>query len=120
MPDHRVITAVADDNAAEFYDAELEARRMFRSPPYGEIVKLTVALEDRDTAQAKASEMAARLKDRAAEADVEVLGPAPAYIARRAGKWRFHVVLRGDNPVKVLGGDPGLPWSVDVDPESLL
>jgi hypothetical protein len=30
------------------------------------------------------------------------------------------VVLRGDEPIKVLGGDPGLPWSVDVDPESLL
>ena len=23
-------------------------------------------------------------------------------------------------PVAVLGGDPGPPWSVDVDPESLL
>ena len=39
---------------------------------------------------------------------------------RRAGRWRFHVVLRGRDPLAVLGGDPGLPWSVDVDPESLL
>jgi hypothetical protein len=44
----------------------------------------------------------------------------PAYIARRGGRWRFHVVLRGPDPVSVLGGDPGAPWSVDVDPESLL
>jgi hypothetical protein len=29
-------------------------------------------------------------------------------------------VLRGDGPLDVLGGDPGVPWSVDVDPESLL
>jgi len=47
-------------------------------------------------------------------------GPLPAYIARRAGRWRFHVVLRGQRPMDVLGGDPGAPWSVDVDPESLL
>jgi len=122
IPDHAVIRAVVDGNASEFYDAELESRRMFRSPPYGEIVKLTVSLEDRDAAQSKGKEMAEKLRERAASehADVEVLGPAPAYVARRAGKWRFHVVLRGDQPVKALGGDPGVPWSVDVDPESLL
>jgi len=41
-------------------------------------------------------------------------------VARRGGRWRFHVVLRGKEPLAVLGGDPGQPWSVDVDPESLL
>jgi hypothetical protein len=41
-------------------------------------------------------------------------------VARRGGRWRFHVVLRGPDPVVLLGGDPGAPWSVDVDPESLL
>jgi primosomal protein N' (replication factor Y) len=49
-----------------------------------------------------------------------VVGPAPAYIARRNEKWRYHVILRGDDPLTVLGGDPGPPWSVDVDPETLL
>jgi primosomal protein N' len=61
-----------------------------------------------------------RDRARAAAATVEVLGPLPAYIARRAGRWRFHVVLRGGRPMDVLGTDPGAPWSVDVDPESLL
>jgi hypothetical protein len=51
---------------------------------------------------------------------VVVAGPAPAYIVRRNDRWRFNLVLRGDDPVAVLGGDPGPPWSVDVDPESLL
>jgi len=51
---------------------------------------------------------------------VAVLGPAPAYIARRAGRWRWNVVLRGDRPLEILGSPPGSPWSVDVDPDSLL
>ncbi|MEO6349822.1 MAG: primosomal protein N' [Candidatus Limnocylindrales bacterium] len=121
-PDHPVIRAVASGSGSDFYDAELNSRRLFRSPPFGVIVKLTVALEDRDEAVAKGLEKASHLRDRATEvgAEVEVLGPVPAYIARRGGKWRFHVVLRGDRPLDVLGGDPGVPWSVDVDPESLL
>jgi primosomal protein N' (replication factor Y) len=121
-PDHPVIRAVVSGSGADFYDAELNSRRLFRSPPFGHIVKLTIAVEDRDDAIAKGSAKATQLRDRAQEmqADVEVLGPVPAYIARRGGKWRFHVVLRGDRPLDVLGGDPGVPWSVDVDPESLL
>ena len=49
-----------------------------------------------------------------------VVGPAPAYIARRADRWRWNVVLRGDDPVGLLDGGLDAPWSVDVDPESLL
>jgi hypothetical protein len=46
--------------------------------------------------------------------------PAPAYIARRADRWRWNVVLRGSDPVALLDGGLEAPWSVDVDPESLL
>ena len=49
-----------------------------------------------------------------------MLGPAPAWLPRRAGRWRFQVVLRGADPVALLARDPGPPWSVDVDPDSLL
>jgi primosomal protein N' (replication factor Y) len=122
LPDHPVIAALADEDASEFYAAELASRRLFQAPPFGDVIKLTVALEDRDAAEKKAVDMAASLRARArdANANVEVLGPLPAYIARRAGRWRFHVVLRGQRPIEVLGGDPAAPWSVDVDPESLL
>jgi primosomal protein N' len=68
--------------------------------------------------------MASELRRRAIRDDgaerVAVLGPVPAYVAKRGGRWRFHVVLRGQDPRALLGGDPGAPWSVDVDPESLL
>jgi primosomal protein N' (replication factor Y) len=108
------------EGAAAFYEAELESRRRFGSPPFGRLIKLTVALEDREAAQEEGVVMARRLRERSDEtaAKVEVLGPA--YVARRAGKWRFHLVLRGADPRSVLAADPGVPWSVDVDPESLL
>jgi primosomal protein N' (replication factor Y) len=122
LPDHPAIRAVADGSAAAFYDAELAVRERFHSPPFGQVIKLTIALEDRAKAESEGKAFAGRLREKSAAlgGGVEVLGPAPAYIARRAGNWRFHVVLRGDNPMTVLGGDPGRPWSVDVDPESLL
>jgi primosomal protein N' (replication factor Y) len=122
QPEHQAIQAVARDDAASFYDAELELRRRFGSPPFGELVKLTVAVSDRDSAEATAGSMATTLRDRARErgSDVTVLGPAPAYIARRADRWRYNLVLRGSDPRDLLDGGLEPPWSVDVDPDSLL
>jgi primosomal protein N' (replication factor Y) len=120
QPDHPVIRAVADADGTAFYEAELDMRRRFGSPPFGSIVKLTVALPDREAAEREGAAMAERLRERAARLETSVIGPAPAYIARRNDRWRFHVILRGADPLAVLGEDPGPPWSVDVDPESLL
>jgi primosomal protein N' (replication factor Y) len=122
QPEHAAIRAVADGDAAAFYAAELDLRRRFGSPPFGRLIKMTVALADRDAAEREGLAMALRLRARAQDLGVrlDVAGPAPAYIARRNDRWRLNVVLRGDDPLIVLGGDPGPPWSVDVDPESLL
>ena len=122
QPEHPAIVAVASGDATTFYDAELELRRRFGAPPFGRSVKLTIALPDREAAEATAAAFATTLRERAvaAGARVTIAGPAPAFLPRRNDRWRFHLVLRGDDPVALLGGDPGPPWSVDVDPESLL
>ena len=120
QPDHPVIRAVASGDGETFYAEELEMRRRFGSPPFGRLVKLTVALPERAAAEREGEEMAARLRGRSAEHGTAVIGPAPAYIARRNDRWRYHLILRGADPVGALRGDPGPPWSVDVDPESLL
>jgi primosomal protein N' (replication factor Y) len=122
QPEHPAIVAAASGEREQFYDAELALRRRFGSPPFGRLVKLTVGLQDAGAAESEAESMARRLRDRAAErgARVTIVGPAPAYIARRADRWRWNVVLRGDDPVALLDGGLDAPWSVDVDPESLL
>ncbi len=122
QPDHPAIQAVATDDAARFYDTELDLRRRFASPPFGAFVKLTVALPDREAAEREGAAMVERLRARAVErgSDTVVLGPAPAYIARRADRWRWNVVLRGSDPRALLDGGLEPPWSVDVDPDSLL
>ena len=114
--------AAATGRREAFYEAELELRRRFGSPPFGRLVKLTVGLADPGAAEREAASMADRLRELAVARGgrVTVVGPAPAYIARRADRWRWNVVLRGDDPVDLLDGGLDAPWSVDVDPESLL
>jgi primosomal protein N' (replication factor Y) len=125
QPEHPAIVAVAEGRAAAFYDAELELRRRFGSPPFGRLIKLTVALPDRAEAERVGRELVETLRERAVTAEsasgaVQVSGPAPAFIAKRGDRWRFNVVLRGVDPVRLLDPQPGVPWSIDVDPETLL
>jgi primosomal protein N' (replication factor Y) len=122
QPEHAAIQAAASGDRTAFYDAELALRERFGSPPFGRLVKLTVGLTDPVAAEREAAGTATRLRERAAErgAAVAVVGPAPAYIARRADRWRWNVVLRGADPVGLLDGGLDAPWSIDVDPESLL
>jgi len=61
-----------------------------------------------------------RARATASSVGVQVSGPAPAFIAKRGDRWRFNVVLRGPDPVRLLADPPGAPWSIDVDPETLL
>src|SRR5690606_37752295 len=88
QPDHPAIVAAATGDGDAFYDAELDLRRRFGSPPFGRLVKLTVGLPDRDAAETAANGQADALRARAAErgARVSIVGPAPAYIARRADR----------------------------------
>jgi len=122
QPDHPAIVAAAVGDRTAFYDSELALRERFGSPPFGRLVKLTVGLADPGAAEREASGMAESLRARAVAraAAVTVVGPAPAYIGRRADRWRWNVVLRGSDPVALLDGGVDAPWSVDVDPESLL
>ncbi|MEZ0240434.1 MAG: primosomal protein N' [Chloroflexota bacterium] len=122
QPEHPAIVAVATGAPVAFYDAELDLRRHYGSPPFGRLIKLTVALADRESAEQAGVDLADQLRARArTEAEpIDVAGPAPAFIARRADRWRFNLVLRGARPAALLGEPPGPPWSVDVDPESLL
>ena len=80
QPEHPAIVAVATGRADAFYDAELDLRRRFGSPPFGRLVKLTVALPDRADAEKAGREMAERLRERAQ--------PRPAPASRSADRRR--------------------------------
>ena len=86
-------------------------------------MKLTIGRTDRAAAERDARDHGGPTPSPGDRAWVEPWpwsGPAPAFVPRRADRWRWNVVLRGDDPAALLDGDVPAPWSVDVDPESLL
>ena len=82
------------------------------------LARLLIADPDQRRAEARGAAAAAAVR----APGVEVLGPLPAYVARRAGRWRVQVVLRAadqERRAEALARVPG-GVAIDVDPESLL
>jgi primosomal protein N' (replication factor Y) len=120
LPDHYAIRAAAAHDHAVFYEQELLARRRFGYPPFGRLVLLQTGAKQAATVERRAAALAASLRA-ASDGDADVLGPAPAFAAKKAGTYRAQVVLRGPRPDALLDRVAvGSEWSIDVDPVSLL
>lgn len=120
LPDHYAIRAAAAHDYAAFAESELAARERFGYPPFGRLVVLATQARRLETVVRRSDELAGWLRE-AAAADAEVLGPAPAFAAKRAGNHRAQIILRGVHPDRLLDrvriSDE---WTVDVDPVTLL
>ena len=120
LPGHYAIRAAAAHDYATFAEQELLSRKRFGYPPFGRLVLLQTAAAKEATVERRAADLADRLRA-VARGDAEVLGPAPAFAAKRAGSYRAQIVLRGEHPTDVLDRvEIGAEWAVDVDPVTLL
>ena len=115
---HYAIRAAARLDVDGFADEELPRRRLLGYPPSSVLARLLVADPDRARAEARGREAAAAVAVRG----VEIHGPLPAYVPRRAGRWRFQVVIRAQDEGARAASLERVPAGVaiDVDPDSLL
>ncbi len=123
QPDHYAIRHAARHDFSGFYAQELDYRRQLNYPPFMRMIRFEVRHTDRLQARQKADELHSRLK-RLVEASPDrsniLLGPVPPYFSRRAGVYRWQIILKGTRPAELL---KKLDWRdvrVEVDPPSLL
>lgn len=120
-PQHFCIDAASRHDYHEFYAAEIEARRRYGYPPFRQFVKLTYSHENRMRAQNEALLLREKLDrwiERLGLADTDIVGPAPAVMERLQGKYRWQMILRGQNLQQILRVLPAPDWQIDIDPVS--
>jgi primosomal protein N' (replication factor Y) len=141
VPDHYAIRPVRSHDYEAFYAEEIAQRRALRYPPWGRLALAVVSGPDAAPAEEGAERLAqaARLEPArgAGEAPsgpdeaLEVLGPAPAPLARLRDRYRFHLLLRSASEAALLRGARAvlrasaklpstLRTTLDVDPMNML
>jgi primosomal protein N' (replication factor Y) (superfamily II helicase) len=127
-PEHPLLTALLTHDYRHFAGRLLEERAEAGMPPLRHMALLRAESVRRDTPGEFLELVRRRAVDLGARG-VELLGPAPAPMERRAGRWRAQLMLLAGNrsPLhRLLSGlTPELDtlspagrvrWSLDVDP----
>jgi primosomal protein N' (replication factor Y) len=132
-PDHPAIVHAVRHDVDGFLERELADRRELGYPPFSRLALVRVDADDEEAARSACDELArvARATEPASHHRVDVLGPAPAPIARVRNRWRFRALLRARERAAlriVLGAvdraraalPGGVRSTIDVDPVQLL
>ena len=128
-PNHYAIQKAKDHDYEGFYEEEISLRESLFYPPFSRLIHLRLSCIH----QAKGEEGINRLAEKAREllmlarvrGKVEIVGPAEAPLFRLRGRYRWQLLLKGDDSrfLHALTRDilfgfhvPGVQVKVDVDP----
>ena len=123
-PEHYAIQAAANHDYVSFYNKEIAFRRQLHNPPFTQLARLIYVHTNDALCQREAERMKRLLideRDSKGIADLSLIGPAPAFIHRQRGRFRWQLILRGTDLSTFLSSIP-IPkgWSVDIDPIGLV
>jgi primosomal protein N' (replication factor Y) len=123
-PDHYALRTAAEHDYLAFWQEEIAFRREAHYPPYSQLVRFVASGPNDDTVRRHADELAQRIQtalDQLHLEDAALIGPAPAFMQRIRGRYRWHVVVRAPEVQRLLDALGPLPgWTVDVDPVNVL
>lgn len=128
-PEHPLLATLVGKGYAAFAEAALAEREAAGLPPFAAMALLRAEAATADAPQAFLSAARQLL---AAPRGVDVLGPAPAPMERRAGRYRAQLLLKSAQRARLqsaladwVPALEALPeakkvrWSIDVDPADL-
>lgn len=122
-PAHAAHKALQTADPQGFMEFELALRRSLGYPPATRMVKLEVAHPKEPVARDASYQLAEALKPKAEPG--ELLGPAPAPVARLRGQYVFHLLLKSSEPrlqalMENLPPVRGARLRLDPDPQSFV
>lgn len=128
-PEHPLLRCLFQEGYPSFAMHLLRERKLIGLPPYGYIALIHTQSPFRE----KPQELLQRLSDYLpGDSAIDVLGPIPSVMERRAGRYRFQLMLRSDsrqtlhyyvNQCRLFFEetkiDRDIRWQLDIDPIEL-
>ncbi|MBJ2152120.1 primosomal protein N' [Paracoccus sp. IB05] len=129
QPEHPVIRAILGGDEEAFWRAEADERRHASAPPFGRFAGIILSGPDLQPLFEFGADLA-RADGPIRQAGGEVLGPAPAPIARVRGRHRVRLLIRAPKSAALQNAiaawlrqtrqPKGIRLAIDIDPQSFL
>lgn len=122
-PEHYAIKAAAKHDYSLFYEKEIAYRRQLHNPPFNRLASLVYSHTNEEVCQKEAERMKSLLTDEINAKGISglsIIGPAPAFIHRLRGRFRWQLIIRSPDPAAFISNIP-FPqgWMIDIDPVGL-
>lgn len=114
-PEHPVLRHLVDGRYERFLEEELAQRRHGGLVPFSRACLLRLAGPTASATATAATTLAERIRAGLESAGWALIGPAPAPVARVAGRSRWQLLLHG--PAHERGEDTGSPLPLPAEPE---
>ncbi|HZU08079.1 MAG TPA: primosomal protein N' [Chloroflexota bacterium] len=123
-PQHYAIQAARQHDYRLFFERELAFRREHAYPPFRRLARLLYTDPDETRCWRECGRVLRLLRAQLAAqglTGVQLFGPAPAFLRRLRGRYRWQILISAPAPERLLAACPlRAGWTVDVDPASLL
>ena len=130
-PDHPALQAMLSVDYAAQARTMLAARQAAGMPPAGQLVIVRTDCADPACGEAFLQALRSRVQP-GLPAGARLIGPLPSPMQRRAGKFRYQLILLAEDrrgaqlaadllvaQAEAIPARRGLKWSIDVDPQDL-
>ncbi|MCX6807531.1 MAG: primosomal protein N' [Patescibacteria group bacterium] len=110
-PEHYAIRAGVAQDFIQFYNEEIKIRQSAGWPPFNKIIRLEIRSSNKSKAYEDAWQLAEKLR---ADKNCEILGPSPTLPPKVANKYRFQILIIGENLRTLVSGlELGRDWRID-------
>ena len=134
-PDHYMFEFVKEHDVNAFHEKELKLRGMLNYPPFTRLVAIEIVSDNESLGQSTAEKLGRAFKQQAGRTQgIELLGPSKAALYQIQNKFRWHLIIRGQNMQSLQGilancselhdlksaSGNKVKISIDVDPFNLI
>ncbi|MDR1031728.1 MAG: primosomal protein N' [Holosporales bacterium] len=129
-PDTPLFKALKEYNSEEFFRLEMHSRKVSQLPPYARLAAIIMSSNDAKQVEEFAKKIVASTPSANAKASsLQILGPAPAAMARLQGRNRWRILLRAVRHydiqsyirawLKATKVPSSIRLTIDIDPYNL-
>jgi primosomal protein N' (replication factor Y) len=98
-PQHYIFQFLLTHDYLKFYNKEIQSRKELNYPPFSRLCLIRVAGEDETTVLIHAQQIAKFLWQHNKANKYQVLGPAPAPLAKIKSQYRYHILVKQSREV---------------------
>ncbi len=106
LPDHYAIQAAKNHEFERFYEEEMKLRKGFGYPPFSRLLKITVVHTKAERANQRALEIFEILNEENRSGELQnipnTIAVYPAFIHKLQNKYRWNILVTGQNPSLLL------------------